>query len=344
MTPHHDHMGANAHYGRAFVKYAGNIHRPGDGMIPDIEDEHDGWWIYWMVPEGFLQYKEYKSKHIAGCGPGDKGAITIKLLMAAEESAYLSVACGLSVLEHVATHGTAALGKVPYVKPRTQPQIAALWYRWGKTQSGPPPEEMSEEECNARFAAGRKAQAEAEAEKARVKAEKKAEKAAEKKAEKAEKAAEKAAVHQAAREAAREARAAQKAQKAAARDAPRGEPQLDLTADEAREIAVREGLELVPAANKTGFSCVIPKRGKYQAEVSVRRSACVASSCPLASSPVPRKGPCMSRGTRPRPRRPRRRRRGTRRESNLPPIRQLRPQCARTSNSYLRPTRQGSAA
>ena len=178
MTPHHDHMGANAHYGRAFVKYAGNIHRPGDGMIPDIEDEHDGWWIYWMVPEGFLQYKEYESKHIAGCGLGHKGAITIKLLMAAEESAYLSVACGLSVLEHVATHGTAALGKVPYVKPRTQPQIAALWYRWGKTQSGPPPEEMSEEECNARFAAGRKAQAEAEAEKARVKAEKAAEKAA----------------------------------------------------------------------------------------------------------------------------------------------------------------------
>ena len=37
---------------------------------------------------------------------------------------------------------------------------------------------MSEEECNARFAAGRKAQAEAEAEKARVKAEKAAEKAA----------------------------------------------------------------------------------------------------------------------------------------------------------------------
>ena len=104
------------------------------------------------------------------------------------------------------------------------------------------------------------------------KAEKAAEKAAREEArevEKAEKAAEKAAVHQAAREAAREARAAQKAQKAAARDAPRGEPQLDLTADEAREIAVLEGLELVPAANKTGFSCVKPNKSKYKAEVSV---------------------------------------------------------------------------
>jgi len=54
MTPHHDHMGANAHFGRAFVKYGGNIRRPADVMMPDIDDEYDGWWIYWMVPEAFL--------------------------------------------------------------------------------------------------------------------------------------------------------------------------------------------------------------------------------------------------------------------------------------------------
>ena len=44
-----------------------------DDMILAIEDKHDGWWAYWMVPEGFLHYKEYTSEHIAGCGPGDKG-------------------------------------------------------------------------------------------------------------------------------------------------------------------------------------------------------------------------------------------------------------------------------
>ena len=31
-------------------------------MMPDIDDEYDGWWIYWMVPEAFLKYKEYTSE------------------------------------------------------------------------------------------------------------------------------------------------------------------------------------------------------------------------------------------------------------------------------------------
>ena len=66
MTPHHDHMGANAHFGRAFVKYGGNIRRPADVMMPDIDDEYDGWWIYWMVPEAFLKYKEYTQSTTTG--------------------------------------------------------------------------------------------------------------------------------------------------------------------------------------------------------------------------------------------------------------------------------------
>ena len=49
--------------------------------------------------------------------------------------------------------------------------------------------------------------------------------------------------------------------------------QLDLTAEEAmeaaREAAVLAGLELVPAGNDTGFSCVYRKGSKYQAEVKV---------------------------------------------------------------------------
>ena len=98
-------------------------------MMPDIDDEYDGWWIYWMVPEAFLKYKEYTEEHIAGCRPGDKGAITIKLLLSTEESAYVPVASGLRALEHIATFGAAALGKVPPVKPRSQPQICALWLR-----------------------------------------------------------------------------------------------------------------------------------------------------------------------------------------------------------------------
>ena len=44
---------------------------------------------------------------------------------------------------------------------------------------------------------------------------------------------------------------------------------VELTADQAIETAVREDLKLVPAANKTGFSCVKPKGGRYKAEVSV---------------------------------------------------------------------------
>jgi hypothetical protein len=45
--------------------------------------------------------------------------------------------------------------------------------------------------------------------------------------------------------------------------------QLDLTAEEAMEAAVLAGLELVPAGNDTGFSCVYRKGSKYQAEVKV---------------------------------------------------------------------------
>ena len=47
------------------------------------------------------------------------------------------------------------------------------------------------------------------------------------------------------------------------------EVRVDLTADQAIETAVREGLKLVPADNKTGFSCVKPIGSKYKAEVSV---------------------------------------------------------------------------
>jgi hypothetical protein len=74
--------------------------------------------------------------------------------------------------------------------------------------------------------------------------------------------------------------------------------QLDLTAEEAmeaaREAAVLAGLELVPAGNDTGFSCVYRKGSKYQAE----RSRCLASRCTSAASRRLKKRPCMSRGTR----------------------------------------------
>jgi len=39
----------------------------------------------------------------------------------------IPIASGLRALEHIATLGAAALGKVPSVKPRSQPQICALW-------------------------------------------------------------------------------------------------------------------------------------------------------------------------------------------------------------------------
>jgi colicin import membrane protein len=263
MTPHHDHMGANAHYGRAFVKYGGNIRRPADVMMPAINDEHDGWWIYSMVPEAFLKYEEYTKKHIAGCRPGDKGAITIKLLLSAEESAYVPIASGLRVLEHIATLGAAALGKVPPFTPRSQPQICALWLRWGTFESGQQHEEMSEEEANARFAAGRKVQAEKAAEKAREKAEKAAARQAAREAREAEEAREKEekaaarqaekvareaareaheadkAAREATREATREARAAKEAQKAAAREAAREASREALAAKEAQKAAAR---------------------------------------------------------------------------------------------------------
>ena len=107
-----------------------------------------------------------------------------------------------------------------------------------------------------------------EAAKAREEA-RKAEAAARNAAREAEKV-EKAAVHQAARDAAHEARAAQKAQKAAARDAPGVVgPQLDLTADEAIETAVRECLVLERTINETGFTCVRRKNHKYEAVVHV---------------------------------------------------------------------------
>ena len=74
----------------------------------------------------------------------------------------------------------------------------------------------------------------------------------------------------AARDAAREAQAATKARKAAARDATCvGRLEVDLTADEAMEAAALEGLELEPAGNETGFSCVFCNHGKYQAKVQV---------------------------------------------------------------------------
>jgi hypothetical protein len=59
----------------------------------------------------------------------------------------------------------------------------------------------------------------------------------------------------AAREAAREAQAAQKA---AACDAPRVG---HLTAEQAMEAAALAGLELKPAGNETGFSCVYRTQG-----------------------------------------------------------------------------------
>ena len=43
-----------------------------------------------------------------------------------------------------------------------------------------------------------------------------------------------------------------------------------LSADEARDTAVREGLKLTPADNKTGFSCVYFNGSKYAARVRVR--------------------------------------------------------------------------
>ena len=74
----------------------------------------------------------------------------------------------------------------------------------------------------------------------------------------------------AARDAAREAQAATKARKAAARDATCvGRLEVDLTADEAMEAAALEGLELEPAGNETGFSCVFCNHGKYIAKVQV---------------------------------------------------------------------------
>ena len=74
----------------------------------------------------------------------------------------------------------------------------------------------------------------------------------------------------AARDAAREAQAATKARKAAARDATCvGRLEVDLTADEAMEAAALEGLELEPAGNETGFSCVFCNYGKYQARIQV---------------------------------------------------------------------------
>jgi hypothetical protein len=52
--------------------------------------------------------------------------------------------------------------------------------------------------------------------------------------------------------------------------------QLDLTAEEAmeaaREAAVLAGLELVPAGNDTGFSCVYRKGSKYQAFIAKEAS------------------------------------------------------------------------
>jgi hypothetical protein len=203
----------------------------------------------------------------------------------------IPIASGLRVLEHIATLGAAALGKVPPFTPRSQPQICALWLRWGTSESGQH-EEMSKEEANARFAAGRKVQAEKAAEEAREKAEKAAARQAARQAareareaearEKEEKAAarqaareareaeearekeEKAAARQAARQAAREAREAEAREKAAARGAP-----LGLTAAQAIEAAVLEGLQLETADNDTGFKGVYRTGIMYQGLVKV---------------------------------------------------------------------------
>ena len=237
MTWHHDYMGKKAHHPRLFVKMGGEIRREADagkdGKMPAFRVAHDGVWVYWMLPEAYLLYGDFSARHVAGSSAGEKGAVTIKLQFAS--GAHISEAFGLRLLEHVSTIGVEQLAKVPSTPRRTPLQIHNLVGRWHfKGQDT----EETEEERTARFAAALEAQAKAKAEKA----------------------------------AARAARAAREAAEKAARDAPRGEPQLDLTADEAREIAASEGLELVPAANKTGFSCVKPtKGGKYQAEVSVRR-------------------------------------------------------------------------
>jgi len=47
------------------------------------------------------------------------------------------------------------------------------------------------------------------------------------------------------------------------------EARVDLTAEQAMEAAKREGLELEPAGNETGFSGVYTTRNKYQAKVKV---------------------------------------------------------------------------
>ena len=64
-------------------------------------------------------------------------------------------------------------------------------------------------------------------------------------------------------------KAKEEAEAAAAGHEARVGKRVDLTAEQAMEAAARDGLELEPADNKTGFSCVYRKGSKYQAKVGV---------------------------------------------------------------------------
>ena len=179
MTWHHDHIGNKAHHPRLFVKCGGDIRREADGTgkMPAINVAHPGWWVYWMLPEAFLNYEDFTAKHVAGSTAGEKGAVTLKLQFAPDAS--VSEAFGLRVLEHVATIGVEQLAKEEPAAPRrTLLQIHNLEARWHfKGQDT----EETEEERTARFAAKRKAQAKAKAEKMAARAAaREAEKAAKK--------------------------------------------------------------------------------------------------------------------------------------------------------------------
>ena len=167
MTWHHDHIGNKAHHPRLFVKCGGDIRREADGTgkMPAFNFAHPGFWVYWMLPEAFLNYEDFTAKHVAGSTAGEKGAVTLKLQFAPDAS--VSEAFGLRVLEHVATIGVEQLAKEEPAAPRRTPlQIHNLEARWHfKGQDT----EETEEERTARFAAfaaKREAQAKAKAEKA----------------------------------------------------------------------------------------------------------------------------------------------------------------------------------